>query len=231
MFAIKLKSFLDTKVTILGDGILGTELNKLTGWKVLSRKKNNFLVDLFDKYLLNVKGTIVNCIANTDTYSNDKSSHYYINFLFPLALSEFCNKNKIKLVHISTEFVYAGNKPSAKESDLPIPHNSYYAKFKLLADQYINTLYPQFLICRLLHKPNPFPHKEVWRVKTSGDTVNKIAPLLINLIEKNASGIINVGTGNKCLSKLAPTSKIITPPPHIPTNTTMNLTKLKYYLK
>jgi hypothetical protein len=86
------------------------------------------------------------------------------------------------------------------------------------------------LICRLLHKPNPFPYPEVWNVKTSGDLVDKIAILVKELIEKNATGIFNVGTGDKNLSEIAPDAKVVTPPKHVPVDTRMNIDKLKSFL-
>ena len=41
-----------------------------------------------------------------------------------------------------------------------------------------------YLICRGLHKPHPFPHQKVWDVKTSGDTVQKMSSIVIELINK-----------------------------------------------
>lgn len=221
---------MDTKITILGDGLLGSELAKITGGKILSRKKGNFQIRSFQKYLFPNDKIIINCIANTDTYSDNEESMRQVNFLFPIALSEYCKVKNIKLVHISTEYVYAGNEPLAKETDLPIPHNSFYAKFKLLADQYINLLNPDALICRLLHKPYPFPYKEVWDIQTSGDTVNNIAPLIVDVLKRNANGIVNIGTGGKNLSKLAPDAVKVKAPEYVPLDTTMDLTKLNIIL-
>ena len=87
-----------------------------------------------------------------------------------------------------------------------------------------------YLICRLLHKPNDFNYPEIWNTKTSGDRVNKIAELVIKLINNNAEGVYNVGTGSKYLSDLVPNCKIIEPPKHVPTDTRMNLNKLNTFL-
>jgi len=228
---IKLKSFLDTNITILGDGILGQELSKLTGGRILSRKKGNFQIQSFQKYLYPSDKVIINCIANTDTYSDNELAMKQTNFLFPIALSEYCKYKGAKLIHISTEYVYAGNNSFAKETDLPVPHDSYYAKYKLLADHYISLLNPDALICRLLHKPYPFPYDKVWDVLTSGDTVNNIAPIVVALIKKEAKGIVNVGTGAGNLSKIAPGAAIVQPPDNAPKDTTMDLTKLLNILK
>ena len=138
--------------------------------------------------------------------------------------------NNKKLVHISTEFVYANNDIPPTETDIPLPDNTWYAHSKLLADNYIKATNVEALICRLLHKPNPFPYEEVWNVKTSGDLVDKIAILVKELITKKATGIFNVGTGDKSLSDLAPYSKIVEPPDHVPKDTRMNIHKLEGFL-
>lgn len=220
------------KVLILGDGLLGSEINKQTQWDIISRKKDKIEVLDFDlwNHKLIPYNAIVNCIAYTDSYSKDKENHYKVNYEFVSKLVSFCNKNNKKLVHISTEFVYAHNTSLPTEEDIPQPHNSWYAYTKLLADEFIQLKSNEYLICRELHKSNPFPYEKVWDVQTSGDTVNKIAELIIKLINKNASGTYNVGTGEKNLKELAPNSILIPPPIYVPKDTRMNLDKLNKFL-
>lgn len=221
------------KVLILGDGLLGREIASQTQWDVASRKLGN-LPDLndFDKLanLVYSYDVVVNCIAYTDTYSEDKQLHYDINYKFAADLSDACNNENVKLVHISTEFVYANNKGLPTEEDIPIPGNTWYGHTKMLADEYIQLCNSNYLICRELHKPSPFPYAEVWDVYTSGDIVSKISKLIIKLINKNARGVFNVGTGNKNLTEIAPFSKAIPAPAHVPKDTRMNLDKLNNFL-
>lgn len=221
------------KVVILGDGLLGSELEKITGWEVLSRKRTNLdIEDLSTVYSsLEKYEVVVNCIAFTDTYSSDKDKHYNVNYRFPMNISDYCIKESKKLVHISTEFVYANNTRPPTEEEIPLPDTTWYAYSKLLADEYIKARNNKALICRLLHKPNPFPYSEVWNVRTTGDSVDKIAMLVKKLIEKNATGIFNVGTGDKSLTFLSPNAKVIEPPSHVPKDTRMNLKKINNFLK
>ena len=220
------------KVLVLGDGLLGSEIVKQTGWDYFSRKKDGF--DITDyQYMINIfpdYDIIVNCIANTNSYSDDKKAHWDINYEFASLVSDITNTEQIKLVHISTEFVYANNLTPATEEDLPQHDNTWYAYTKLLADEYIKLNHSNYLICRELHKPNPFPYDKVWNVQTSGDTVDKIAELIIKLINKDAQGVFNVGTGDKWLRELAPNAEEIEAPPHVPKDTRMNLDKLNKWL-
>lgn len=225
---------MQNKILILGDGLLGSELHKQTGWDIASRKLGNLpkLEDWEELCcLVNKYDIVVNCIAHTNSYSNDKETHYNVNYRFASDLSEACNTEGVKLVHISTEFVYANNEGFPTEEDLPCPDKTWYAYTKLLADEYIQLRNSNYLICRELHKPNPFPYSQVWNVQTSGDTVDKIAGLIIELINKDAKGVFNVGTGSKNLQELAPFSKGISAPIHIPKDTRMGLNKLNNFLR
>jgi nucleoside-diphosphate-sugar epimerase len=230
------------KILVLGDGKLGSEIVKQTGWKYISRKKDEFditdpncyikhLVKVFDGVAAKKKyDVIVNCIANTDTYSEDKTKHWDVNYKGVSYLVDFCNKYNIKLIHISTEFVYANNKSLPTEEDIPYHDNTWYAYTKLLADEYIKLKSNNYLICRELHKPNPFPYPQVWNVFTSGDTVDKISALIIKLTNGKAEGVYNVGTGNKNLSDIAPNSIVVPAPSYAPCDTRMNLDKLNKWL-
>ena len=230
------------RIVVLGDGLLGSEIVKQTGWEYISRKKDGFDLTDYDSYNQHFieayegvifcpkYSVIVNCIANTNTYSDDKEGMRNINYKATSFLSDYCKKHKIKLVHISTDYVYAGSKDNASEEDIPVPSNNWYTYYKLLADEYIKLNHSNYLICRELHKPNPFPYDKVWKVQTSGDTVDKIAELIIKLINKDAQGVFNVGTGDKWLKELAPNAEEIEAPSHVPKDTRMNLDKLNKFL-
>lgn len=219
-------------VLVLGDGLLGSEIVRQTNWDVASRKLGTLDIYDFSKLLDLTYGydTIVNCIANTDSYATNGNEHWDVNYRFAADISDLCNTESKKLVHISTEFVYANNPTPPTEEDLPMPDNTWYAYTKLLADEYIKLTNSNYLICRELHKPNPFPYSQVWDVQTSGDSVEKIAGLIIELVNKNAWGVFNVGTGDKYLDALAPFSTKIPAPSHVPKDTRMNLDKLNKFL-
>ena len=75
------------KVLILGDGLLGSEILKQTEWACISRKRHGFDITDNSTYHLMTKvefgsiqycpyDVILNCIANTDTYSDNKDAHW-----------------------------------------------------------------------------------------------------------------------------------------------------------
>lgn len=221
-------------ILILGDGLLGKELYNQTGWDTLSRKKDGFdLTDLttFSKILITYD-VIINCIANTDTYSKDRQKHWDVNYKGVADLVDFCNQWKIKLVHISTDYVYANSSGEPTEQDIPVHQETYYAYTKLLADGYIELKSNNYLIVRTTHKPNPFPYNKAWINQIGNfDYVTLIASLIKKLILTKTIGIINVGTQMKSMFELAKQTRkdvkpILIPPSLTPKNTLMNLDKL-----
>ena len=75
---------MSTHECILGHGILGSELKNKTGWDVISKDNKFDITDLYTYYLLMCRGgaikecyytTLINCIANTNTYSSNKKGY------------------------------------------------------------------------------------------------------------------------------------------------------------
>jgi nucleoside-diphosphate-sugar epimerase len=226
------------KVLVLGDGLLGTEVVKQTGWDYVSRKKDGFDIKDVESFHYLFKGynVILNCIANTDTYSKERDLHWDINYKFVHELILFCNKNDIKLVHISTDYLYSGSVSNASENDVPVHCNNWYGYTKLLADGLVQLESNNYLICRCTHKPNPFPYDAAWIDQVGNfDYIDTISSLMIDMINKNLSGVYNLGTETKSIYQLALTTKEnikpIFSPDNVPKNTSMNLSKLNESLK
>lgn len=225
------------KVLVIGHGLLGSEIVKQTGWSYISRK--NHKIDFTDpstylKYIDHYD-TILNCVAATDTYSEDKELHWNINYKAVYELINCCNERNKKLVHISTDFVYTHSKEDAKELDVPVHDCNWYSYTKLLGDSLIQLLSNNYLICRCTHKPYPFPYKKAFVDRIGNfDYTEVIAKLIIELINANASGLYNVGTKKKSIYDLVKNDNIdIEPihcPPGVPKDTSMNINKLNQFL-
>jgi dTDP-4-dehydrorhamnose reductase len=219
------------KVLVLGDGLLGSEIVKQTNWDYISRKKDGFDITKND---FNFHGydVIINCIAFTNTYSNDKENNWNVNYKAVADLVDYCNNQNIKLVHISTDYVYTNSNSEVSENDIPVHGNNWYSYTKLLADAYIELKSNNYLICKGTHKPNPFPYERAWDDQWGNfDYVDVISSLIINLVMSNNFGIFNVGTEFKSMFDLAKqTNKNVKPagkPEYVPNNTSMDVSKLK----
>lgn len=120
-----------------------------------------------------------------------------------------------KVVYISTEYVFDGERGGYVESDATDPVN-FYSMTKAQGEREVTRTVAQHLILRTLFKPRPFEWPQacidMW---TSGDYVDVIAPEVDRAIELfirgRVSGILHVGTGRKSIFELARKSRDVTP--------------------
>jgi dTDP-4-dehydrorhamnose reductase len=118
------------KVLILGGtGMLGSALTKTLGdekikfiatarKKKLGYYKYNALQDNLSSlpkvdYIINCIGIINKLITKINI-----NESIYVNSLFPRILSNYCQKKKIKLIHITTDCVFSGKKGNYSELDV-----------------------------------------------------------------------------------------------------------------
>jgi len=140
-------------VLVLGDGLLGSEIIKQTGWDYLSQEKNDIdvverpweIYELIDDLDPDV---VLNCIAYTNTYDPDREKHWKINFEFVASLVDFCGTRDIPLVHISTDYVFDGTSTEpCNEEDAPNPMGVY-GRSKLEGEERARAVLPDVCIVR-----------------------------------------------------------------------------------
>ena len=93
---------------------------------------------------------IINCAAmtNVDTCETDYEVALKGNAIAPRNVARFAEEQGAKLIHVSTDYVFAGNADAPyKEWDLPAPATAY-GKSKLLGEQYVNEVCPRSFITR-----------------------------------------------------------------------------------
>ncbi len=222
----------------MGDGLLGSSILKQKDWLSVSRKKDNIDFNKPETYEPFIKKSyykeVLNCIACTNTYDKDKTDNWNTNYAGMVDLVDMCNKYNKKLIHISTDYVYSNSKEYVTEKDVPVHCENWYGYTKLLGDAYVQLKSKNYLLIRCTHKPEPFPYEKAF-VNQFGnfDYVSTISGLIVDLIEKDATGIYNVGTERKTMFKLAqktkkdvmPTAKL--PDESTPVNLTMSVSKMK----
>lgn len=189
-----------SNIVILGNGTLGAELKKQTGWKSVTRSDDGFdaLDPFFYRRYLKGHDCIINCVGFTKDHS-DRQANLDLNFKVAVELADYCNRYNKKYVHISTDIVYADSVHSAKEDDVPVHARNWYAYSKLLADGYVQEFCKDYLLIRTAFKPRPFPYKVAFPKVGNFDYVDVIAGLIIELIEGGAAGVYNVGTQYKTM--------------------------------
>ena len=228
------------KVVIFGDGLLGSTIKRLTDWDIVSRKQDGVDINKRETYrdVFLYYQEILNCVGYTDTYSQDKSQHWQTNYLGLMKLVHFTNRFRQKLIHISSDYIYANSKHPASENDPPSNAPNWYSYTKLLGDAYVQAMSVNYLLIRTSFKPKPFPYQKALTCQTGNfDYVDVIASKIIELIEKDATGIFNVGTETKTIYDLAleTNSSVQKMDQRIhatmPTNITMDISKMKKFLE
>ncbi len=150
-------------------GQLGSELcrcfergfTELGSPDVLNQRNEIMAVDLpeldisdqssvFDLFRSKKFDVVINCAAytNVNGCETERDTAFKANALGPRNLSVACEKIGAKLVHISTDYVFAGNgKVPYAEWDLCDPQ-SVYGKSKWLGEQYVRQLCDKYFIIR-----------------------------------------------------------------------------------
>lgn len=105
-------------------------------------------LDSIQSVLKNYKNKVIlNFASFNDVLNSTSKDANIINHLAMLELAKFCSKNKIFLVHISTDYVFRGDKGFYDTTDAPDPINDY-GKSKLNGELAIKSILNESLIIR-----------------------------------------------------------------------------------
>lgn len=145
----QIQSIIQNKQSDFGklDDILSQCEFKFTGHDKLditSYKKVEEYIEKYKPYAL------INCAAytNVDKCESDYDTAFKVNAVGARNLAVACEKFKIKLLHVSTDYVFngKGNTPF-KECDIANPQ-SVYGATKLLGEQYVREFCSRYFIIR-----------------------------------------------------------------------------------
>jgi len=157
----------------------------------------------------------INCAAYTNVEQAEKTPEiaFAVNAVGIRNLAIVCKENNVKLIHISTDYVFDGEKKDGYlPSDKPNPINEY-GKSKLKGEQYIQEILKEFIIIRTSWLYSEFGHnfyktilKKAKRKETISITdsqigcptdANNLALHIINIMESQEfeSGIQHVTDG------------------------------------
>ena len=191
-----------------GSGRFGQVFKKKTNLKDISfpsKKELDILkVSQIENYLSKKKPTILIHAAGLSRPMNihEKNINLSIdkNIIGTCNLVKVCKKLKIKLIYLSTSYVYPGFKGNYKESDPLLPYNNY--AWSKLGGECAVQMYHNSLILRVCMTENPFIHKFAFKDLITNfifhDDVVKMFPKLIK-----KRGILNLGGKSKSVYNFA----------------------------
>ena len=155
-----------------------------------------------------------------------------LNIIGTCNLVKESSKKGVKLIYLSTSYVYPGLRGNYNEEDALKPWNNY--SWSKLGGECAVQMYQNSLIVRLCMTEKPFIHNRAYaNVKTNFIYQEDAAKIILKLISKK--GIINVGGPSQTVHQFAKKSnkkiKKIYSKGEFPLRTDMSLSKLKKILK
>jgi dTDP-4-dehydrorhamnose reductase len=199
-----------------GSGLLGSEFKKLAKDALYPTHKEFDITKYLsmEKYLAKHKvTTIVHAAAfiSPPKIDNDPLLAMETNITGTVNVVKLCMKHGIKMVYISSDYVFKGDKGRYKEEDPVYPVNKY--GWSKLGGECAVRLYDNALTIRTTFGPNVFPYDNAFVDQwTSREKVSVVAGLIIKLIKKNALGVYHVGGKRKTVfeysRKVSPSKKV-----------------------
>jgi len=194
-----------------GSGTLGSELIKISkAYDVNFVAPSSKECDITNPYQIHnhIKDsgcdTIVHSAAITDVKAteNDPSLAWGVNVLGTLNVLKSCKDLGKKLVFISTDYVFDGEKGNYT-IDNPINPLSKYAKTKAAAELLVRT-YENSLVIRTSFFGYEFPYEAAFVDQwSSKDYVDIIAPKVLRATLSDKVGIVHVGMKRRTIYDIA----------------------------
>jgi dTDP-4-dehydrorhamnose reductase len=181
-----------------GEGRFSKELKKINSkYKFIFRNKKQFNILSLKSIEKNLKKFKPDAVLHLAGLSRPMSLHNKniiksidLNIIGTANLVKVCSKKKIKIIFISTSYVYPGIMGNYRESDPLLPWNNY-GWSKLGAESSVQ-MYKNHLIIRACMTERPFVHKFAFSdVKTNFIFHDQFIKIFIKLLK--FKGIINLG--------------------------------------
>ncbi len=199
---------LKTIIVTGGEGRFAKELKKAnTKYKFVFRNKRQLNIlspNSINKNLKQFKPQAVLHLAGLSRpmtiHESDINQSIDLNIIGTANLVKACNGKKIKIIFISTSYVYPGKKGNYKENDPVLPWNNY-GWSKLGAESTVQ-MYKNSLIIRACMTEKPFIHKHAFtNVKCNFIFHDEFIKKLLKILK--LKGVINVGGTSQSIYQFA----------------------------
>ena len=224
-----------------GNGRFAEEIKKIKNqYKVFypSKKELNILSEKTIKnYLQKTKPKILIHMAGLSRPMKQHEKKIYksieLNIIGTANIVKVCSRMGIKVIYLSSGYVYQGKKGNYKETDAILPWNNY--GWSKLGGEASVQMYKNSLIIRANISESPFVHNKAFsNVKINFLYHDEAARIIFKLINKK--GIINLGGNSSSVFKFAKKTnfkvkKLFLKNKNYPRKLTMNLKKLNKLLK
>jgi dTDP-4-dehydrorhamnose reductase len=193
-----------------GSGTLGAELKKLSDdtlqfYSPSSSECNILNQEQIEKCFREIDfTTVVHCAASTNVTGIEKHPFEAVqtNIIGTINILRECIRHNRKLVFISTDYVFDGEKGKYSTDD-PINPLSKYAMTKASAELAVRT-YDNSLVIRTSFYAHNFPYEKAFIDQwTSKDYVDIIAPKVVDAVKSRKTGIVHIGSPRRSVYEIA----------------------------
>ena len=223
-----------------GEGRFANILKKRKSkYKFIFRNKKQLNILNYSSIKKNISSFKPDFVLHLSGLSRPMKIHEkYINKSINLNIIGTCNvvkaciNSKIKIIYLSTSYVYSGKKGNYKENDPVLPWNNY--GWSKLGGESAVQMYKNSLILRACMTEKPFLHKTAYtNVKTNFIYHDDFINIFLKILDKK--GVFNVGGKSQSVYNFAKSNKKnvkkIYSKGEFPLKLDMNLRKIKRFMK
>ena len=190
-----------------GSGLLGSEFRKIRP-DINYPSSNQFNVTNYEQMKKYVESNGCDLIIHAAAFTSpplvekNQSKAVEVNIIGTSNVVKLCMEFDIRLIYISTDYVFKGDKGNYKETDPVYPVNKY--AWSKLGGECAVRMYDKSLTIRTTFGPNVFPYPKAFVDQwTSRESVSVIAKKIAKLLDKNITGVIHVGGKRKTVYEYA----------------------------
>lgn len=205
-----------TKILLFGgSGTLGKELQKLNPGIICPSRHD---CDITNRFSVQAEindhnpDIVIHAAAMTDNRLIERNADDAVltNIIGSANVAIGCAGLNIRMVYISTDYVYEGIRGNYQESD-PVQPFNLYADSKLGGEMATKAV-KNHLIIRTSFGKNDFEYKEAFTDKwTSKCYADQIAPMILEAALSPLTGVLNLGTERKTLYDYASARSTVKP--------------------
>lgn len=190
-----------------GSGLLGSEFRKILP-DIHYPSSKEFNVTNYDQMKQYIESNgcelFIHAAAFTSPPRIDKDplEALEVNIAGTANVVKLCIEFDMRLIYISTDYVFRGDVGNYRETDPVYPVNKY--AWSKLGGECAVRMYDKSLIIRTTFGPNVFPYEKAFVDQwTSRESVSVIAGMISKLIDKDITGVVHVGGKRKSVFEFA----------------------------
>ena len=190
-----------------GSGLLGSEFRKIRPDIDYPRSKDFDVTDYgqMRRYVgVNGCDLLIHAAAFTSPplVEKDPLEAMEVNIVGTSNVVKLCMEFDARLVYISTDYVFRGDRGDYEEDDPVYPVNKY--AWSKLGGECAARMHDKSLIIRTTFGPNVFPYEKAFVDQwTSRESVSVIAGMINKLVDKDITGTVHVGGMRKTVFEFA----------------------------